>query len=165
MVLLSPVTHRIPRDLGALGHELGQRPKVVTKDPPITPGTQEITRVLGARCQELGKKTTYVFLIISQYPTSQPAPSSLTGLGWLPLAFLWLLQSLSWPLVSHLVSLPRASWTTFSLFNQILSIHEFLDVALLLLSEAIYLNLTLSFLGICHGRNTCSVQRLEMELS
>lgn len=50
----------------------------------------------------------------------------------------------------------------FLFFHQILIIHEFLGVALLLFSVV---NLILSLLAICHGRNTCSVQDLEMDLS
>lgn len=33
------------------------------------PITQESTRVLGSLCQELGRRTEYVFLVISQDPT------------------------------------------------------------------------------------------------
>jgi len=53
-ILLFP--QEIPRDVGTLCQEQGQRPNIRTKDAPSSLITWEITRILGALCQKLGSR-------------------------------------------------------------------------------------------------------------
>ena len=62
-ILLFP--QEIPRDVGTLCQEQGQRPNIRTKDAPSALITWEITKVLEALCQEPGAGIYLYFCLLS----------------------------------------------------------------------------------------------------